>query len=82
VTDVSFAPRVGEGWTVEGEPATAERLEPVPVGPLKVRLRVPEDLDGSVRYLLAWREAEPSVRDGWLNFEIPLIRDHEVIVVG
>jgi hypothetical protein len=56
--------------------------ESVPVGPLKVRLRVPEDLGGSVRFLVARREAEPSVRDGWLDFEIPSIRDHEVIVVG
>jgi hypothetical protein len=56
--------------------------ESVPVGSLKVRLRVPEDLGGSVRFLVARREAEPSVRDGWLDFEIPSIRDHEVIVVG
>jgi hypothetical protein len=56
--------------------------ESVSVGPLKVRVRVLEDLDGAVRFLVARRGAEASVRDGWLQFEIPSIRDHEVIVVG
>jgi hypothetical protein len=56
--------------------------ESVPIGPLQVRLRVPEDLDGSARFLVARREAEPSLRDGWLDFELPSIRDHEIVVVG
>ncbi len=56
--------------------------ELVVVGPLQVRVRLPEGIVGrSVRLLVAGAEAGSRVADGWTSFTIPHIADHEVAVI-
>ncbi len=57
--------------------------ELIPVGPLRVRLRLPEEVSvGNVRLLVADKELRVRPRDGWVTVEISSILDHEVVVVG
>lgn len=56
--------------------------ELIPVGPLRVRLHLPEDVAGrTARLLVADGAAAPAVGDGWLQLEVPSVTDHEVVVV-
>jgi Hypothetical glycosyl hydrolase 6 len=57
--------------------------ELVPVGPLRVRVRLPEDVPGrALRLLVSGRRPALDVRDGWAGFPLDSILDHEVAVVG
>jgi len=57
--------------------------ELVPVGPLRVRVELPDDVSGqSARLLVAATTAETDGRDGWAALTVPSITDHEVIVVS
>ncbi len=55
----------------------------VPVGPLAVRVRLPEGVAGAAVQLLVAGETVRGEREGdWLTFAVPSVRDHEVLVVG
>ena len=56
--------------------------EIIPVGPLEVRVKLPEDVRGHAPQLLV-SAAKPTVavRQGWATFELKSLADHEVVVV-
>jgi Hypothetical glycosyl hydrolase 6 len=57
--------------------------ELIPVGPLSVRIRLPEDVRGrTARLLVAGRTPKLEVRDGWAGFRLDSVLDHEVVVIG
>ena len=57
--------------------------ELIPVGPVKVSVRLPEGVRGrTVRQLVAGRTAAATVRDRAVHFTIGSLLDHEVFVIG
>ena len=57
--------------------------EYIPVGPVKVRLRLPSDLKKGEMHLLVSEQKIPfTIRNGWSEFVIESITDHEVIVIS
>jgi len=56
--------------------------ELIPVGPLKVSVRLPDGVSGKTLRLLA-SDAKPALTlaNGWASFELPSILDHEVAVI-
>ncbi len=57
--------------------------ELIAVGPLKVSVRLPDSrIRPHVQLTVSQRSAKASVKNGWLSFEVPIVRDHEVAVVG
>jgi hypothetical protein len=57
--------------------------EVIPVGPVRIRVRVPADIPARRLQVLV-SAARPALRvdRGWAEFEIALIADHEVAVIG
>ena len=57
--------------------------ELLPVGPVRVRVRLPEDVSGrGVRLLVSGRTPAVDVREGWAGFRLDSILDHEVAVIA
>jgi len=57
--------------------------ELIPIGPLNVEVKSPEPVgEGQVRCLVSGVSLQTSLREGWLRFQIDLLRDHEVVVIG
>jgi len=57
--------------------------ELIQIGPLKVRLKLADGVKGrTLRSLVSNREIQAEVKDGYCNFQIKSILDHEVIVVS
>jgi hypothetical protein len=57
--------------------------ELIPVGPLKVRVKLSAQISGkNLKLLVAGRNAPATVKNGWSEFEIRSIADHEVIVIA
>lgn len=57
--------------------------EQIPVGPLKIGIRLPAGIAGKeVRLLVANRHTQAKVTDGWCRFEVSAIADHEVVVIS
>jgi len=55
----------------------------MPVGPLSVRVKLPEGIHGNrIQLLVSKRPARAKVNNGWTRFELPTILDHEVVVIG
>jgi len=56
--------------------------ELIPVGPLRVRLRLPGDVAGrQLRLLVSGRRVAIGTQGGWAHFEVPSVRDHEVVLI-
>ena len=56
--------------------------ELIPIGPLEVRVKLPQDVKGaSVEHLVAGGKAPAGVRQGWTAFEVKRVLDHEVVVI-
>ncbi len=56
--------------------------ELIPVGPLRVKVRLPEGVRGrSIRLLVSGRKISASVDNHWSRFEIQSLLDHEVAVI-
>lgn len=56
--------------------------ELIPVGPLHVSLRMADSrVRPSVQLTVAGRAAKASVKNGWLTFDVPVVRDHELAVI-
>ena len=56
--------------------------ELLPVGPVRVRVRLPPDVSGrALRLLVSGRRPPLEVRDGWAGFPLESIPDHEVAVI-
>jgi hypothetical protein len=57
--------------------------ELIPVGPLKIRVKLPEGVAGrTLRYLVSGGGGALSVERGWASFECKSVLDHEVVVIG
>jgi len=57
--------------------------ELIPVGPLKVKVRLPGDLRPSaVQLLVSTAKPPPTIAAGWAAFQLPAILDHEVVVIA
>ena len=53
------------------------------IGPLKVKVKLPKGINGkSLRTLVSKEKISGSLKDGWSEFEIKSIRDHEVVVIS
>lgn len=53
----------------------------IPIGPLRVRVKLPEGAPGtSLRLLVAYRTIRGSTTKGWSTFELGSVLDHEVVV--
>jgi hypothetical protein len=56
--------------------------ELIPVGPLKVGAKLPQDVRGKrVRLLVRGNSGAIGVRQGWARFDVERIVDHEVVVI-
>ena len=56
--------------------------ELVPVGPLSVRVRIPEGITGNdISLLVSGKKLTATVNEGWSIFEINAVLDHEVAVI-
>ena len=56
--------------------------ELIPVGPLRVRVRLPAGVAGGrLRLLVSGRPVPIAVAAGWASFEIPSVLDHEVALI-
>ena len=57
--------------------------EILPVGPLRIRVQLPERVSGrAVRLLVAEQDVRLAKEDGWVCFDVPLVTDHEVVVIS
>jgi hypothetical protein len=57
--------------------------EYIPVGPVKVRIRLPEGVNGNnLRPLVSLQKIGFTIQNGWMEFVINSITDHEVIVIS
>ena len=57
--------------------------ELIPVGPLAVRLKLPDDVKGrSSQFLVGNGSSAVTVRQGWVSFDVKSVLDHEVVVVS
>ncbi len=55
----------------------------IPIGPLKVSVKLPgRGATGSARLLVSGETLETRAFDGWCGFAIRSITDHEVVVIG
>jgi putative glycosyl hydrolase-like family 6 (GHL6) protein len=55
----------------------------IPVGPVQVKVRVPEGVNiKSGRLLVAERDVTTGQRNRWVSFEVPTVEAHEVVVIG
>jgi hypothetical protein len=56
--------------------------ELIPVGPFKIRIKLPNDVKGkNLNFLVSDQKISPVVNNGWANFEISSILDHEAVVL-
>jgi hypothetical protein len=54
----------------------------IPIGPVKVRIKFPEDVNGkSMQLLVSELKVTGIVKNGWIQFTINSITDHEVVVI-
>jgi hypothetical protein len=57
--------------------------ELISIGPLQVRVKLPDDVKGrSVQHLVSGAKAVAGVKQGWATFEVKSILDHEVLVIS
>jgi hypothetical protein len=57
--------------------------ELLPVGPLRIKVKLPPDLHSRTVTLLVHTQKTPAkFRDRWLEFQVPQILDHEVAVIS
>ena len=57
--------------------------EYIPVGPVRVRVRLSEDVKGNIVRLLVNDKEIPAVSDKkWAEFTIPMITDHELVIIS
>jgi hypothetical protein len=57
--------------------------ELIPVGPLRVGVRLPAEVAGtSLRLLVSGRPTPVTAEGGWARFEVAALLDHEVAVIG
>ena len=56
--------------------------ELIPIGPLRVRVKLPDGVHGrGVQFLVSGAKSTPEVSQGWTSLEVKSIRDHEVLAI-
>ena len=56
--------------------------ELIPVGPLRVGVKLPEGVaGGKLRLLVSGRPVPMATQAGWSRFELPSLLDHELAVI-
>ncbi|HWX18280.1 MAG TPA: alpha-amylase family protein [Candidatus Binatia bacterium] len=56
--------------------------ELIPVGPLRVRVKLPHDVRGRMtQFLVAGGKRANNIKAGWAGFEVKSVLDHEVAVI-
>jgi hypothetical protein len=56
--------------------------ELIPIGPVSIRIKLGKDVKGDkLNLLVSGEKASAKVRDGWSEFQIKSILNHEVIVI-
>ncbi|HEY5510247.1 MAG TPA: hypothetical protein VIK10_04385 [Prolixibacteraceae bacterium] len=56
--------------------------EYIPIGPAKIRVKLPEDVNGkNLQLLVSGQKISGTVEKGWISFTINSIIDHEVVVL-
>ena len=56
--------------------------ELIAVGPIQVRVKLPDDVRGrSAQLLVSDAKVSIGVQQGWANLEVKSILDHEVVVI-
>jgi hypothetical protein len=56
--------------------------ELIPVGPLSIRVRIPEGIAGNdINLLVSCKRTSAVINEGWSRFEINTLLDHEVAVI-
>jgi hypothetical protein len=57
--------------------------ELIRVGPLTVRVRLPDAVRGKrIQSLVSHQPLRARVKSGWVQFDVPEVLDHEVLVIG
>jgi len=57
--------------------------ELIPVGPLRVRVKLPDDVRSrKLQLLVLQKHFTLPIKNGWTTVEINSVRDHEVLVIG
>ena len=57
--------------------------ELIPVGPLKMSIKLPENINFKILQLLVSKQViKSTINNGWCSFEIGSVLDHEVVVIG
>jgi hypothetical protein len=57
--------------------------ELIPVGPLKVRIKLPSGISGNnLKFLVGDKPKKVKTDKGWITFRVKSILDHEVVVIG
>lgn len=57
--------------------------ELIPIGPLQVRVRLPAGVRGkSLRLLVSGQKTRLGVANGWAQFELDSVVDHQVAALG
>jgi hypothetical protein len=60
----------------------APMQELIPIGPLQIKIRVPDKLQASKFKTLVTRDQlDGRIESGWASFELKKILDHEVVVI-
>jgi len=56
--------------------------EYIPVGPVRIKVRLPDEVKGMTLQLLVSRQTIPyTINQGWAEFTINSVTDHEVVVI-
>ena len=54
----------------------------IPVGTLKIGIKLPEDVTGKIlKFLVSKQDISAEIKNGWMSFTISSVIDHEVVVV-
>ncbi len=54
----------------------------IPVGPVKVGIKLPDDISGKkLKLLVSEQDISGEIKDGWVHFIISSVTDHEVVLV-
>jgi len=57
--------------------------ELIPVGPIQVKVKLPEDVPGrGIRHLVSGTQMPLKSAKPWASFEVRSIADHEVVVIS
>jgi hypothetical protein len=55
----------------------------IPIGPISVRVKLEKDVKGkTLTLLVSGEKAGPEVKDGWIQFRINSLLNHEVVVIN